>query len=313
MDSSLEIIAGVDEAGRGPLAGPVVASAVILPNNHTIEGLRDSKKLSPSRRASIFPIIKDQALSIGIGVVSPKEIDRLNILQATYKAMQMALGQLNPKPTKALIDGYALPNQVIPNEGIIGGDDIYDNIKAASIIAKVTRDQMMVDYAIIFPEFGFEKHKGYGTKQHISALKSHKSTPIHRKSFTPVKNAMPTMTWLSKENKVGWLGEKLAALHLKEIGYTIIHMNQNCPPYGEIDIIAKKDSILHFIEVKTGLKDRESHLLEKFNNVKLSRLNDAINQYKIIENISEDIQLDGMTVKLQKGGPKIKYFPAISL
>ena len=118
----MEIIAGVDEAGRGPLAGPVVASAVILPKDHTIEGLRDSKKLSPKKRESLFEIIEENAISIGIGIVDVTTIDSINILQATYQAMQIALGQLKPKPDKALIDGYGLPSQVVPNEGIIGGE-----------------------------------------------------------------------------------------------------------------------------------------------------------------------------------------------
>ena len=145
----MEIIAGVDEAGRGPLAGPVVASAVILPKDHTIEGLRDSKKLTPKKRSLLYDIIQKEAISIGVGIIGCKEIDKINILQATFKAMQIALGHLSQKPTKALIDGTPLPNQVIPNEGIVGGDDLVDEIKAASIIAKVTRDNLMKEYAII--------------------------------------------------------------------------------------------------------------------------------------------------------------------
>jgi len=309
----MEIIAGVDEAGRGPLAGPVVASAVILPNNHTIEGLRDSKKLTPKKRSLLFDLIQEQAISIGVGIVDSKEIDKINILQATFKAMKIALGHLKQKPSKALIDGFPLPNQVIPNEGIVRGDDLVDVIKAASIIAKVTRDRMMEEYAIIFPEYGFEKHKGYGTKQHIEALDKYKSTPIHRKSFSPVKKSMPTMIWLNEKSKVGWLGEKMAALYLKNKGYSILEMNRNCPPHGEIDIIAQLNNCIHFIEVKSGLKDSENHLMEKFTSVKLNRLYNAIQFYQKEQKIVNDVQLDAMTVKFQKGGPKIKYFPAISL
>ena len=133
----MEIIAGVDEVGRGPLAGPVVAAAVILPDNHTIVGLRDSKKLSKIKREKLFPIIQDQALGIGIGEVDVKTIDKINIREATFKAMQIALGKLPIRPTKALIDGHPLKSQIIPNEGIIGGDDLVDSIKAASIIAEI--------------------------------------------------------------------------------------------------------------------------------------------------------------------------------
>ena len=144
-----EFIAGVDEAGRGPLAGPVVAAAVILDDNHGITGLRDSKKLSQKKRELLYDAIFEKAASIGIGKVDVKTIDRINIREATFKAMQIALGRLSIKPAKALIDGYALNNQVIPNEGVIGGDDLVDSIKAASIIAKVTRDRLMMELSLI--------------------------------------------------------------------------------------------------------------------------------------------------------------------
>ena len=179
----MEIIAGVDEVGRGPLAGPVLAAAVILPDDHTIDGLRDSKKLSKLKREKLFPIIEEQALGIGIGHVDVKTIDEINIREATLKAMQIALGTLPIKPDKALIDGHPLKNQVIPNEGIVGGDDLIDSIKASSIVAKVTRDKMMADYGRIFPEYGFEKHNGYGTEFHRKKLIQLGATPLHRKTF----------------------------------------------------------------------------------------------------------------------------------
>ena len=198
----MALIAGVDEAGRGPLAGPVVAAAVILPEDHMIKGLRDSKKLSKSKRESLFPIIQEQAIGVGIGQVDVNTIDEINIREATLKAMQIALGNLPKRPDRALIDGHPLKNQIIPNEGIIGGDDLIDSIKAASIIAKVTRDKIMEDYGRIFPEYGFEKHNGYGTKVHINALDTHRATPIHRRSFKPVKYKMPTITWLSEQKLI---------------------------------------------------------------------------------------------------------------
>ena len=142
MGDKLKVIAGVDEAGRGPLAGPVVAAAVILPKNHKIEGLADSKKLAPKKRERLFDEIKAVS-QVGIGIVSHKTIDQINILQGTYKAMRKALGRLSKKPEKALIDGFSLPEQVIKNEGIIGGDSKVESISAASIVAKVTRDQIM--------------------------------------------------------------------------------------------------------------------------------------------------------------------------
>ena len=147
----MKIIAGVDEAGRGALAGPVVASAVILPEEYDLDGLNDSKKVSPPKREVLFDKITSQAISIGVGIVPAIEIDRINILESTYKAMKMSLGKLNPVPEEALIDGFPLNTQIIPNRGIIKGDETIDVIKAASIIAKVTRDRIMVKYDQKYP------------------------------------------------------------------------------------------------------------------------------------------------------------------
>ena len=183
----MEIIAGVDEAGRGPLAGPVVAAAVILPNNHKIDGLADSKKLSPKKRKRLFDEIKSVS-QVGVGIVSHKTIDEINVLQGTYKAMRKALGGLSKKPEKALIDGFSLPDQVINNEGIIGGDSKVESISAASIVAKVTRDQIMKNMDPIFPEYGFAQHKGYGTKQHMKALNEFKFTTLKNKTVCSFQN-----------------------------------------------------------------------------------------------------------------------------
>lgn len=308
----MEIIAGVDEAGRGPLAGPVVAAAVILSDNHEIEGLRDSKKLSAKKRETLFQEINDKAISVGIGIVSEKEIDQTNILTATHKAMQMALGRLNRKPTLALIDGYKLPNQVIPNKGIIKGDTKVASIMAGSIIAKVTRDAIMFEYDIIFPEYGFAKHKGYGTKQHIEALNEYKATPIHRKSFKPVSSNLPTIAWLQKSKRVGIVGEQLAACKLMADGHTIISMNENCAPHGEIDIISEKENLLIFTEVKTFAKEQMATPELKIDTNKLRKLENAIYFYIGKHNISSGIRLDGMSVMLGKNH-SIKKFEGIEL
>ena len=308
----MEIIAGVDEAGRGPLAGPVVAAAVILSDDDKIEGLRDSKKLSAKKREVLFQKINEKAISVGIGIVDEKEIDRINILAATHKAMQMALGRLNRKPTLALIDGYKLPNQVIPNKGIIKGDTKVESIMAGSIIAKVTRDAIMIEYAKIFPEYGFAKHKGYGTKQHIEALFEFKATPIHRKSFKPVSSNLPTITWLQNSKRVGIVGEQLAACKLMKAGHIIISMNENCAPYGEIDIISEKDDLLIFTEVKTFAKEQLASPELKIDIPKLRKLENAINFYISEHNINKDIRLDGMAVILGKNH-SIKIFEGIEL
>jgi len=182
-----EIIAGVDEAGRGPLAGPVIAAAVILPANFDLPGLTDSKKLSEKQRKILFEQIKNIAISISVGRAEVEEINQLNILHATMLAMQRALTGLKIMPTLALIDGNRCPqNTNCQTRAIIGGDLLEPTISAASIIAKVTRDQEMYELHEKFPQYGFNQHKGYGTKQHLTALKEHGASEIHRKFFAPV-------------------------------------------------------------------------------------------------------------------------------
>lgn len=292
MKSKLEIIAGVDEAGRGPLAGPVVAAAVILPDNHSIEGLADSKKLSPKKREKLFEEI--QAVSdVGVGIISHKKIDKINILQGTYQAMRQALDSLVVKPEKALIDGFALPNYSVKNEGIVDGDNKVEAISAASIIAKVTRDRIMRNVAPIFPNFRFEKHKGYGTKLHMEVLNEFKATPIHRKSFKPVKMNLPTKEWLKDFKKIGKMGEQMVALQYLNNGYQIIEMNKTCSHYGELDVIAEKNGELIFVKVKTVAKDQMGEL-----KLKVDQLKSAIQYYLSKMEEEKNIRLDIATVML---------------
>ena len=179
----VNVICGVDEAGRGPLAGPVCAAAVILPPHLEIPGLTDSKKLTDKKRRELYPIIKEQAIAYGIGMASEQEIDEINILQATFLAMQRALNQLNIKPDLALIDGNREKDFGIPVKTVVKGDSLSMNIAAASILAKVTRDDLMVKLAEEYPQYGFEIHKGYGTKAHYAALTVYGPSPIHRMTF----------------------------------------------------------------------------------------------------------------------------------
>ena len=176
-------ICGVDEAGRGPLAGPVVASVVVFNKNTKIEGINDSKKLSEAKREELFDIIKEQALDYGIGIVNNDDIDKYNILNATYMAMKKALNCLKQKPDYLLVDATTIPGIDIPQNPIIKGDFKSISIAAASILAKVTRDSIMYQYDEIFPEYGFKSHKGYGTKEHYEAIEKYGITRIHRKSF----------------------------------------------------------------------------------------------------------------------------------
>ncbi|MCI8832008.1 MAG: ribonuclease HII [Lachnospiraceae bacterium] len=179
------IVCGIDEAGRGPLAGPVVAGAVILPEGCRILYLNDSKKLSEKRREELFSEIKEKAVSWAIGVVSPEEIDEINILKATYKAMRQAFEKLSPVPQVLLNDAVTIPglSPALVQVPIIKGDAKSVSIAAASILAKVTRDHMMAEYDKLYPEYGFAKHKGYGTAAHIAAVREHGPCPIHRRSF----------------------------------------------------------------------------------------------------------------------------------
>ena len=307
------IIAGVDEAGRGPLAGPVVAAAVILPNSYNLEGLDDSKKVTPKKRSQLFVEIQHQATAIGVGVVAAADIDKTNILQATQQAMKMALGRLKPRPDQAVIDGYALPTQIIPNKGVIKGDQTVDVIKAASIIAKVTRDNMMEQYDIIFPVYGFKRHKGYGTREHMDKLRLNKACAIHRKSFKPVAAAMPTLSWLRKEGRIGQWGEQVAAVYLIERGYEILTMNLRCSPYGEIDIIAEKDGIIIFVEVKTYSKKQLGTPAQNIDQNKLKKLEEAINKYTADMQVEKDISPDVICVYLQPSAPKFEHIKGIRL
>lgn len=177
------VICGVDEAGRGPLAGPVCAAAVILPEGLDIPGLNDSKKLTDKKRRELFPVIKEQALAYGIAFASHEEIDEMNILQATYLAMERAMAQLAVRPDIAMIDGNRAKDFGLPVRTVVKGDSLSANIAAASVLAKVTRDDLMVELAAQYPEYGFEVHKGYGTKVHYEALRNYGASPIHRMTF----------------------------------------------------------------------------------------------------------------------------------
>lgn len=182
----IEHIAGVDEAGRGPLAGPVVAAAVVLPPDTPIPGLNDSKALSEKRREALFKIIREVALAIGVGEASPEEIDKYNIRNATHRAMCKALHALDIPPDRVLVDGNAVPQSPFPERAIVGGDGASLSIAAASVIAKVTRDRAMVAYDARYPDYGFASHKGYGSADHLAALRKHGPCPIHRRSFKGV-------------------------------------------------------------------------------------------------------------------------------
>ena len=183
FEQGVQVICGVDEAGRGPLAGPVYAAAVILPRNLEIAGLNDSKKLSDKKRRELYDVITNEALAYGIAAADEKEIDEVNILQATFLAMERALKQLRVVPDLALIDGNREKDFGLPVHTVVKGDGKSANIAAASILAKVTRDRFMEEMAVQYPQYGFDVHKGYGTKRHYAALEEFGPCPIHRMTF----------------------------------------------------------------------------------------------------------------------------------
>ena len=182
-DRGLRVIAGVDEAGRGPLAGPVVAAAVVFPPGTWIEGIDDSKKLSRTRREALAELIRREALCVGVAVVSERVIDEVNIFQATMRAMNEAVSKLRPPPDHVLVDGPHFRGCPIPSTPVVGGDRMCFSIASASIVAKVTRDALMVEFDRRYPVYGFARHMGYATREHIEAIRRHGPCEIHRRSF----------------------------------------------------------------------------------------------------------------------------------
>ena len=297
----MKIICGVDEAGRGPLAGPVVAAAVILPEDHQISGLNDSKKLTEKNRVKLYKEISDLA-QISIGIVSHRIIDKNNILNATYLAMEKAILGLKTKPDLSLIDGYGLPNDNIKNEGIIRGDSKVESISAASIIAKVTRDILMQKIDPIFPEFKFAKHKGYGTKYHIEILKKLKATPIHRKSFAPVKKNLPTKKVLKNKKKLTELSIQLASLDYIRRGYEIKNIEWNSDEFGRINIIVKKNNHFKIVDIRVKNGFPSSDELREV----LSSSKKTIAE----QNLDENILIDVANFSLKK--PSIDIYSDIN-
>ena len=302
-----EYIAGIDEAGRGPLAGPVVSSAVIFPHDIELPEVTDSKKISEKKRERLYDEIYDNALSVGVGVAHEEEIDEKNILQATYQSMRRSIGQLLFKPDILLVDGNKADIKHYEQESIIDGDQKSLSIAAASIIAKVTRDRMMRQYDIVFPLYGFAKHKGYGTKQHMEVITSRKASPIHRKSFNPVSQHLPSFAYYKRNRLIGKLGEQLVACKMIRNGYKILETNYNVPKVGEIDIISWDKSMLVFTEVKTqtvchGWGDPREQIDEK----KSDRIMNAVQHYMDVNELDCDFRFDIGEVVLGRGKPEIR-------
>jgi len=300
-------IAGIDEAGRGPLAGPVVASAVILDPERPIEGLADSKKLTAKRREALFRLISDQALAVGVGISQRREIDRDNILQATVAAMNRAVQAL-PRPADHLrIDGQHIRLEHASQETIIDGDEKVPSISAASIVAKVTRDRLMVEYHKVYPEYDFQQHKGYGTKAHLAALAAHGACPIHRQSFRPVQKHLPRWNQINDSRTLGVLGERLAATYLIERGYLIDALNYRVPHTGELDIVARKEAVLVVCEVKSQVPGQWGAPEAQVGARKRDRIMAAAQHYCMEKDIDSEVRFDVISVTFTKQGPSIKH------
>ena len=256
------LVCGIDEAGRGPLAGPVAAAAVILPEDLLLPYLNDSKKVTPKRREKLFDEIREKAVAWSVVMVPPDRIDEINILQATYEAMRTAVGNLSVRPDVLVNDAVTIPGLDILQVPVIKGDARCISIAAASILAKVTRDRYMMEMDAQYPVYGFAGHKGYGTKKHCDAIRAYGPCPIHRRSF--LKNILPDESGRSTDGAlqaaeskraVGRRGEEAAAAFLREKGVRILDRGFHDRD-GEIDLIGSQDGTVVFFEVKYRKDDR---------------------------------------------------------
>ena len=286
-----QLIAGIDEVGRGPLCGPVVASSVILPKDIDIPGLTDSKKLTAKKRDLLYSQIYKHATHIGVGIIHEDRIDEINILEATIEAMKVAEIDMGVNPEVLLVDGNMKPLANIPQESIIKGDSKSLSIAAASVVAKVTRDRMMSQYGLIYPGYGLDRNMGYGTKEHIDAIKDTFSTPIHRKSFNPVSKYLPRIKDIKDPIK---LKRQIAATDLIKKGHKILDVKHNSNP---IDILTLEgDSIHAFTLHKDSLLEDLEH---EANKIRIS--------LSLEKDVSSSINISVISVEFSKSKPIIKY------
>ncbi|NQV41497.1 MAG: ribonuclease HII [Candidatus Marinimicrobia bacterium] len=307
-----KVIAGVDEAGRGPLAGPVVASAVILNPNDIPEGLRDSKKLSEKRRGVLAREIRSKALAIGVGIVHEQDIDRNNILQATFEAMRQAISNLDADFSQVQVDGnHKIPGLKMDQECIIGGDDLVPEISAASIIAKTTRDAMMISYDKLFPEYSFKSHKGYGSKMHMETLRELGRTPVHRRSFRPVDSCPnKNYQYYKQEPSYGRMGEIIAGMYLIRNGYHLLEHSYHAGREGELDLIASKSEEVIFVEVKSFAGETDDSLaLERVTPAKQKQIARIAEMYLEKHEIDQpECRFDIITVNFSEPKPQINHY-----
>ena len=296
-------IVGIDEAGRGPLAGPVVAVALNWGDADIIEGVKDSKKISEKKRLILFDKIMDNALDVGIGIVHEDKIDEINILESTYLAMRKAVGRLKIKPDLLLVDGNRADIHHVEQKNIIKGDSLSYTIACASIIAKVTRDLMMIEYAKIFPDYKFQNHKGYGTKFHVETIKKKFACPIHRKSFKPISDYLPQLKNFKEDQKIALLGIQMVGSYLVKNHFNILLINDR------YDMVVSKENILVLlsIDVSIGKKTINSKIpLNGVNfdsKIKQSLIELNLNLFKKLRISTVDITFlkNGSEINIKKG------------
>ena len=304
--TGIKNIAGIDEAGRGPLAGPVVSASVIMPENINLPEVNDSKKLSEKKRERLFGEIFISAIAIGIGIVHESEIDEDNILQATYKSMRKSLGNLSINPEVILVDGNKADIKHYRQENIVNGDQKSLSIAAASIIAKVTRDRIMKQYDLVFPNYAFGKHKGYGTKQYIEAIKFNKAVPIHRKTFNPVPKYLPTIAFYKKNKLVDTLGVQLVACKMIRLNSTILEINYNLSDLRKVDIISIEKNIIKFTNVKTfTFNDNKEAEAFNFSDSDSGKEEELALSFMNDNNLDLDYKFQNAIITIGKGEPEI--------
>ncbi len=242
-------VAGMDEAGRGPLAGPVVAACVMLPLDEPIDGVNDSKKVYPARREKLYDAIMSKAAAVGVGRAERAEIDSVNILNATRNAMREAYAKMGAAPGLLLVDAVEGLNLPVETRPMIRGDGVSYSVAAASIVAKVTRDRLMCEHDRAWPQYGFAEHKGYPTPLHLERLAEHGPCPLHRRSFAPVLQQCLEMGPADDRRALGQSGETVAAAHLQALGWEVLASRYHCRG-GEVDLVAREGETLVFVEVK---------------------------------------------------------------
>jgi ribonuclease HII len=290
--------AGVDEAGRGPLAGPLVACAVVLPPRFRLPGLADSKKLSDSRRRALAPVIRNGAESLGTGVVSSDEIDRLGMATAVRLAFQRAMEPVASDGLVFLVDGNPVAGLGHPCRFLVKGDSLSASVAAAGVVAKVTRDDMLLKLHEKYPLYGFAGHKGYGCRSHMEAIRKHGPCPAHRMSFAPMKhwfgNDAGGLFQIPSVNP-GRLAEDFAAEWLTGNGWGVRERNWRTR-YGEVDIIAVRDGTAAFVEVKHALQGREHLALSKVDAIRRKRLAAAASEWLAVSGFRGDCRFDVLLV-----------------